>query len=103
MVCDAVWTLQVSSLLGTTYSIPWPPFYEKIIDAFAAINIDISMIRQVHCVDQCCCVLLGTGHLLVSACCWAPAGHLLVSNALYRIDQYCCVQRGHDCLAPAGV
>ena len=34
-------------MLSSTYSIPWPPFYEKIIDAFAAINIDISMIRQV--------------------------------------------------------
>ena len=57
MALDAVWTLQVSSLLSATYSIPWPPFYEKIIDAFAAVNIDISMIRQVHHgppFGQCC-------------------------------------------------
>ena len=37
---------QVSSLLAVTYSIPWPPFYEKVIDAFAAVNIDISLLRK---------------------------------------------------------
>ena len=28
-------------MLGPTYSIPWPPFYESMLSAMAAVNIDV--------------------------------------------------------------
>ena len=38
--------MQVSSMLGSTCSIPWPPFYESMLNTMAAVNIDVSMIRS---------------------------------------------------------
>ena len=32
---------QVSSMLGSTYAIPWPPFYESVLSTLAAVNIDV--------------------------------------------------------------
>ena len=40
---------QVSSMLGSTYDIPWPPFYESILNTMAVVNIDVSMIRFESC------------------------------------------------------
>ena len=37
---------QVSSMLGATYAVPWPPFYESILNTMSAVNIDVSMIRE---------------------------------------------------------
>ena len=36
---------QVSSMLGSTYAVPWPPFYESILNTMSAVNIDVSQIR----------------------------------------------------------
>ena len=33
-------------MLGATCEIPWPPFYEAMLNTMAAINIDVSMIRE---------------------------------------------------------
>ena len=33
-------------MLGSTCEIPWPPFYESMLNTMAAINIDVSMIRE---------------------------------------------------------
>merc|ERR1719473_388166 len=37
---------QVSSMLGATYAVPWPPIYESILNIMSAVNIDVSMIRK---------------------------------------------------------
>ena len=28
-------------MLGSTYAIPWPPFYESMLSTMAAVNIDV--------------------------------------------------------------
>ena len=34
-------------MLGSTYAVPWPPFYESMVNAMGSVNIDVSMIRSV--------------------------------------------------------
>ena len=35
----------MSSLLSATYVVPWPPFYETLLDTLGVINFDIGWIR----------------------------------------------------------